>query len=77
MSDLKSAARQALASGRPVRVKVAANVAYDLDRFTKSLRDIAEKLGHPACLSGLDFLFELERDWVINSAGEVRGAFQG
>jgi len=59
------------------RVVLPAKVAWDLDLFTKSLRDLAEKIGHSACLSGLDITFLEQRDWVVNPAGKVEAAGGG
>lgn len=76
MSDNLGSAKDLRQVGRSgtVRVVLPAKVAYDLDLFTKSLRELAEKIGHPACLSGLDFHFLQERDFVVNPAGQVQSA---
>ena len=50
----------------PVRVVIPASVAFNLDRFQKTFQNLAERLGHPECMSGRNCLFALERDFVVN-----------
>lgn len=58
-------------SGNAVRVVLPATVAYDINRFSKSIASLAERLGCKPCLSGVDCQFQLERDFVVNPAGQV------
>lgn len=51
---------------RVVRLTLPATVAYDLASFQKVLGSIAERLGCPQCLSGIDCTFQLERDFVVD-----------
>ena len=60
-----------LNSGGTVRVSIPASVAYDLGAFQKSITLIAEQLGCPKCVSGVDCRFQLERAWVINQNLEI------
>jgi hypothetical protein len=60
-----------------LRITMPAALAADLGAFNKSLAVIAERIGHPACFSGLDCSFGIERNMTIdNIRGEalVRGA---
>ncbi len=52
----------------PVRVAIPASVAYDLDKLTRALANIAKAGGHATCTSGRDLLFEQIREFVINPA---------
>lgn len=52
--------------GGVVRVSLPVEVAYNLDKFQTAVKDLAERIGHPQCLSGLDFFFEQEMRFRIN-----------
>jgi hypothetical protein len=55
-------------NGRAVRLTLSARVANDLDGLGRTLEQLAERMGHPACATGCDTLFiELEREF---SAGD-------
>ena len=59
------AARKAIQGGA-VRLTLPAKVAYDLGALERSLKSLAERLGHPACATGCDTLFiQMERDFSI------------
>lgn len=58
-------------TGEAVRVVLPATVAYDLNRFSKSIASLAERLGCRHCLSGVACRFQLERDFVVDPAGRV------
>lgn len=60
-------------SANAVRVVLPATVAFDLGRFTKSMSELAERLGCKPCLSGVHCHFLLERDFLVDPAGRVRG----
>ncbi len=49
----------------PVRVSLPASVAADIGSLKKAVGSILDKLGCPACCSGHDILFELQRDVVL------------
>lgn len=49
----------------PVRVSIPASVAADLGTYKKAVGRIMEHLGCPACCSGHDIFFELQRDVVF------------
>lgn len=51
---------------RPVRITLSAKVAYDLNSFQKVLGSLAERLGCPQCLSGVDCTFQLERNFIVD-----------
>jgi hypothetical protein len=52
--------------GGVVRLTLSAKVANDIGALERSLKSLAERLGHPACATGCDTLFlQLERDFVV------------
>lgn len=52
--------------GGAVRLTLSARVANDLGALERSLKSLAERLGHPACATGCDMLFiQMERDFTI------------
>lgn len=62
MAAAKLAARQ----GGAVRLTLSARAANDLGALERSLKSLAERLGHPNCATGCDTLFiELEREFTI------------
>ena len=52
----------------PIRVSIPASVAYDLDKLTRVLANLARAGGHTGCTSGRDLLFEEIREFVVNPA---------
>jgi len=53
--------------GGAVRLTLSARAANDLGALERSLKSLAERLGHPACATGCDTLFlQLERDFTVN-----------
>jgi hypothetical protein len=64
-------------SSSPIRVSLPASVAYDLDKLTKVLANIARAGGHPFCTSGRDLTFEQISEFVINPATLEPQAFGG
>lgn len=61
----------------PIRVSLPASVAYDLDKLTRVLANIAKAGGHTGCTSGRDLLFEQISEFVINPATLEPQAFGG
>ena len=57
--------------GAAVRISIPASVAYDLNKFKKSIASFAERLGCPTCVSGLDCTFQMERDFVVGERLDV------
>ena len=55
-------------SAQPIRITIPAEVAFDMNKFRGALQNIAERLGHPGCLSGVDCRFHLHRDFVVDPA---------
>ena len=49
----------------PVRVSIPASVAADIGTYKKAIGSILDRLGCPACCSGHDIFFELQRDIVL------------
>ena len=60
--------------GRTVRVSVPAEVAFNFDKMNKVTATVLGRLGCPACHSGFDIRFMIERDFVVNAKLEVIGA---
>lgn len=53
--------------GGAVRLTLSAKAANDLSTLERSLKSLAERLGHPNCATGCDTLFlQLERDFTVN-----------
>jgi hypothetical protein len=51
--------------GGAVRLTLSARTANDLPSLERSLKSLAERLGHPNCATGCDTLFlQLERDFT-------------
>jgi hypothetical protein len=67
MSDSTQTKRLPAASG-PIRVSIPVSVAYDLDKLTTVLGNIAKAGGHEFCTSGRDFLFEQISEFVVDPA---------
>ncbi len=59
---------QRLGGGGPVRVSIPVSVAYDLDKLTKVLANIAKAGGHTGCTSGRDLSFETISEFVVDPA---------
>lgn len=53
----------------PVRVSMPASVAAEIGSFKKAVGTILDKLGCPACCSGHDIRFDLQRDFVLREIG--------
>lgn len=53
-------------SARPVRVSIPASVAGEIGSLKKSVGSVLDKLGCPACCSGHNLYFELQRDHVFS-----------
>lgn len=56
---------------RPVKVTLPARAAFDFDVFVKVQRDIFDRLGHSACVSGFDIRWGFEDDFVVNEKLEI------
>jgi hypothetical protein len=65
MSANAAAASGARLSG-PVRITLPISVAYDLEKFTAALGNIARSTGHNTCTSGVDLTFITSREWVVD-----------
>lgn len=67
MLETKASPRLALARETgAIRVTLPAEVAFNLDKFTAAVKNLAERIGHPQCLSGMDIRFLLEREFAVN-----------
>jgi hypothetical protein len=52
--------------GTAMRLTLSAGVANDIGRLKKSLKELADRLGHSACATGCNSLFiNLERDFAV------------
>lgn len=56
-----------------IQVTIPAKVAFDIETLFDVQRSIFERLGHPACYSGADIRFMLEREFLVDNNGTVRG----
>jgi hypothetical protein len=63
--------RQLTATGA-VNVTIPAKVAFDIDALFEVQRSVFERLGHPACYSGADIRFILERDFIVGLDGKLQ-----
>lgn len=53
--------------GGAVRLTLSAKAANDIGALERSLKSLAERLGHPACATGCDTLFlQVERDFFVD-----------
>jgi hypothetical protein len=68
MSDTIIEKGMATFQGAPIRVRVAASVAFNPDSLKKSISGLMEKLGCGKCFSGFDCRFQLQRDYLIDPA---------
>lgn len=67
MADGFEITRERLAAaGREVRVVLPGEVAFNLGKVLKTLPKVLGRLGCPACCSGFDIRFTMERDFAIN-----------
>jgi hypothetical protein len=57
------------ASSSPVRVSLPASVAAEIGSLKKAVEGILGKLGCPACCSGHDIFWELQRDVLFDVEG--------
>ena len=64
-TTIPSALLSAHAGNRMV-VRLPADVAFDMGKMNRVIADLAERLGCPACLSGVDCSFKIERDFVVD-----------
>lgn len=64
--------RRAALSG-PVRLVIPAEVAFDIERLFEVQRSLFDRLGHGGCYSGANVLLELERVFVADRDGMIRG----
>lgn len=53
-------------TARPVRVSIPASVAGEIGSLKKSIGNVLDKLGCPACCSGHNLYLELQRDHVFS-----------
>jgi hypothetical protein len=60
-----------------VRIQIPAKAAFELDSLQTVLGNLAERLGHPMCLSGRNYFLELERDFIVTPELDVIGRFEG
>jgi hypothetical protein len=58
---------------RSVRVRLPAEVAFDLDKFQEVQKSILDELGCRACCSGWDIIWDTQRDFIVDRELNVRG----
>jgi hypothetical protein len=54
-----------------VRISLPAHIANDSIKLKQSIHSIVERVGCPTCFSGADCRFQAERDFVVDSEGEL------
>jgi hypothetical protein len=60
-----------------VRVSVPVSLASDIGQFKKVVASVLDRLGCPACCSGHDILFEMQRRFMFDDALRTsRAAFE-
>jgi hypothetical protein len=52
---------------RAVQVALPASVAYDAKKIPPLVKDLVGRLAHPACHSGFDITYRLQRDYIVNA----------
>jgi hypothetical protein len=63
---------QPLPPGFSIRVNVPAAVMFDLEKFQKAQASVLAHAGCPRCTSGLNVLWQLHSDYVVDPSGEAR-----
>jgi hypothetical protein len=59
-------------NGGAIRLTLPAKIANDLGSLQRSLKIVAERLGHPGCATGCDtFFIELEQGFAFNEKAEL------
>jgi hypothetical protein len=53
-------------------VRLPGKVSYNLEQVQKLVANIAGRIGHPGCFSGFDFLFQHEKEFLIDEALNIR-----
>ncbi len=59
---------RAAASLTPIVVHIPAEVTFDLNKFSKVIANLGERLGCGPCISGANCNFEIISDYVVNPA---------
>jgi hypothetical protein len=59
------------------RVHLPAEILYNLEAFQKVQASVLAKAGHPACTSGMQFLWLAYENWAVDPAGEVHPVLPG
>jgi hypothetical protein len=57
---------------RAIHVKITPDVMYDFDKISKVLQKTLTELGCPACCSGYDIRFDVERNFIADSNFDVK-----
>ena len=69
---------QPLPPGRSIiRVRAPAEILNNLDRFQEVQASLLAKAGHPGCTSGMQFLWQVYEEWVVDPSGEVNPVIGG
>jgi hypothetical protein len=53
------------------RVHLPAETLYNLEAFQRVQASVLAKAGHPACTSGMQFLWLAYENWAVDPSGEV------
>jgi hypothetical protein len=69
MSAAHSGAASRVAfKGNVVTVTIPRAVSFDLQKIQKIQAELVSRLGHSACYSGFDILFQEEREFIVDPA---------
>lgn len=60
-----------------IRISIPFNIAMNEDSMKKSLSKLAEFIGHQGCFSGVDCIFQLQRDLVIDEKLSIKSIAEG
>ena len=59
------------------RVHLPAETLYNLEAFQRVQASVLAKAGHPACTSGMQFLWLAYENWAVDPSGEVHPVVPG
>lgn len=62
---------------RPVQISISAKVAFDLKAFQKVQASVLDRLGCPACCSGMDIRWDIARNFAVDERGAIHNVAAG
>ena len=54
-------------AARPVSVSLPSQVYFDLDQFQRVQKELLGQLGCPACTSGFDIRYDIQRRFIVDA----------